>query len=475
MLLVDAAQLASELNGNLSQSIESVPTLFHALGAIAASTAREPVDSVVLSAAQLSSPAHVVADSIHRVDPAVNLYLANDSDDSTLRNDVNSAGFDQIFNAPISADLILAILGGEKNDSPPSDLSPPEPPALSTSTNLQHQFDPPDNASKVPTSSFDERVTTAHAAVPDSAAPHNAAHETVDAGSGAAIDLPTQLGDTDLVATILKDPTQLAHVAVRLLQQETQIDDLQFIATDSQQNIPTDATRFEVKHDDVTLGHLVSHEAAGITLESWSGWFGQWLALAHQVDHLQELAAVDPLTGAWNRRHFDEFLRKTLDEARQERRQLNILVFDVDDLKKYNDRHGHEAGDIVLKETVRLMQSVVRKGDKVFRIGGDEFVVVFSDTEPPRKRGSSPIESIEAIIRRFQSEIAKMRFPKLGVDAPGELSISAGLATFPWDGTEPDALLNAADRLAIESKRRGKNALTIGSGAKLQSPGNFVM
>ena len=55
-----------------------------------------------------------------------------------------------------------------------------------------------------------------------------------------------------------------------------------------------------------------------------------------------------------------------------------------------------------------------------------------------------------------------MRFPKLGIDAPGRLSISGGLATYPWDGTDPSSLLRHADALALQSKRRGKNVITLG-------------
>jgi GGDEF domain-containing protein len=59
-----------------------------------------------------------------------------------------------------------------------------------------------------------------------------------------------------------------------------------------------------------------------------------------------------------------------------------------------------------------------------------------------------------------------MSFPKLGVEAPGTLSVSAGLATYPWDGSTPQSLLRHADQLALESKRKGKNALTFGPGAQ---------
>ena len=73
-------------------------------------------------------------------------------------------------------------------------------------------------------------------------------------------------------------------------------------------------------------------------------------------------------------------------------------------------------------------------------------------------------ETVEAIASRFQDQICQMKFPKLGLDAPGTLSISGGLATYPWDASDPESLLEHADQLALQSKRMGKNVITIGPG-----------
>jgi len=115
---------------------------------------------------------------------------------------------------------------------------------------------------------------------------------------------------------------------------------------------------------------------------------------------------------------------------------------------------------------VQLLRSTIRKGDHVFRIGGDEFVVIFSDPGGPRSAGTSPPDSIEQVVRRFQGQVERLRLPKIGLDAPGTVTISAGLATYPWDGLDPAALLDHADQLALQSKRSGKNRLTLGPGAR---------
>jgi diguanylate cyclase (GGDEF)-like protein len=121
---------------------------------------------------------------------------------------------------------------------------------------------------------------------------------------------------------------------------------------------------------------------------------------------------------------------------------------------------------VILTETVRLLQSEIRDCDRVCRIGGDEFAVIFADLEGPREVGSTHPATVENIARRFQLQICEMKFPKLGIDAPGTLSISGGLASFPWDSTDARGLLHHADQLSLMSKRKGKNALTFGPGAE---------
>jgi diguanylate cyclase (GGDEF)-like protein len=153
-------------------------------------------------------------------------------------------------------------------------------------------------------------------------------------------------------------------------------------------------------------------------------------------------------------------------QARKARRSLTLMVFDIDDFKKYNDAFGHAAGDEILIETVRLLNSVIRPSDRVCRVGGDEFAVIFYEPQGPRAANSAPPESVYGIATRFQQQICNHRFPKLGEQAAGSLTISGGLATFPWDGNDAGALLDRADQLSMESKKQGKNALTFGRAAE---------
>lgn len=205
--------------------------------------------------------------------------------------------------------------------------------------------------------------------------------------------------------------------------------------------------------------------APGVSAEVLSGhatWLAGWLRLRDQQAELRNAAFKDPLTGAWNRRYFDRFLSSAIEQCRESRRTMTLMVFDIDDFKKYNDKYGHAAGDEILAETVRLMSSVVRPTDRVCRIGGDEFGVIFFEPEGPREQNSRHPDSVCKIAERFQQQIGRHKFPKLGSEAPGSLTISGGLATFPWDGGTPEQLMCRADERSMESKKSGKNALTLG-------------
>ncbi len=240
-----------------------------------------------------------------------------------------------------------------------------------------------------------------------------------------------------------------------------------------------------VSHAGIEHGRLVSATLPAARLDESSRWLGAWLALKNQHDQLRHAAFTDELTGAYNRRYFSRFLLGALEQARVRRVPLTVLVFDIDNFKTYNDRYGHAAGDEILSEVSRLMRSTIRPADKVCRIGGDEFAVIFYDPAGPRsgrndadappaapeatpgpgQAGGSPA-SIFSIATRFQRQICEHRFPKLGTEAPGTLTISGGMATFPWDGNSAEELLQRADELAMKSKQAGKNVITLGPGSE---------
>lgn len=270
-------------------------------------------------------------------------------------------------------------------------------------------------------------------------------------------------GDSPLVELVQGERSVLVGVALRLIRERTGLGEIEFDETDrltGQDGTPVtrNGRRYGVLRgaSDRAAERLIPHAA----------WLASWLALHDRQQSLRRAAFIDHLTGAWNRRYFDGFLAAAIDRAREARRTVTVLVFDIDEFKQYNDRYGHAAGDEILIETVRALKSSVRPSDRVCRIGGDEFAVIFDEPGGPREHGSKPPESVYVLAKRVQKQIGERKFPKLGADAPGELTISGGLAAYPWDGLDARSLLERADDLACLSKRQGKNAVTLGPGAE---------
>lgn len=182
-------------------------------------------------------------------------------------------------------------------------------------------------------------------------------------------------------------------------------------------------------------------------------------AAARRTEALHQLAITDHLTGAFNRRYFYYRTDQILTDENPDRLRATLLLYDIDDFRRYNTRYGHAGGDEVLREMARLMRRITRRHDIVARIGGDEFAVLFWDTDPPRAPGSRPPEHAWDLADRLRQAVRGMEFPSLGPEARGVLSISGGLASFPKDGRDVRELLRAADVALRQAKRMGKNAI----------------
>jgi diguanylate cyclase (GGDEF)-like protein len=161
----------------------------------------------------------------------------------------------------------------------------------------------------------------------------------------------------------------------------------------------------------------------------------------HLLDQLQAAATTDALTGVANRRAWGEVLAREIAQADRSGQPLAVALIDVDHFKRYNDEHGHNAGDDLLVALAHGWRDALRDGDALARWGGEEFVVLFPDT------GSS--HAVEATVRLLQTCAG--------------VTCSAGVTTWRR-GQSPQALLGEADRLLYAAKDAGRNRVATDEG-----------
>lgn len=161
-----------------------------------------------------------------------------------------------------------------------------------------------------------------------------------------------------------------------------------------------------------------------------------------------DTARHDPLTGLANRRRFREEIHASIGRSSGSPSGCAVIYIDLDGFKPVNDRHGHAAGDAVLVEVAQRIATAAPKGATVARLGGDEFGVVLHDVSNP--------EALLFLSQRLQRDIAKP------IEADSlQLIVGAtiGIAVFPDDGGDPEALIAAADRAMYIAKRAKYDAL----------------
>ncbi|NBB97528.1 MAG: diguanylate cyclase [Alphaproteobacteria bacterium] len=162
---------------------------------------------------------------------------------------------------------------------------------------------------------------------------------------------------------------------------------------------------------------------------------------------LQERSVRDALTGLWNRRWFAERAASELAAAEREGAALSLIAVDVDHFKRFNDQHGHDTGDLVLREVSALMQDMAGEQLHPCRMGGEEFTLLCHGTANDHALN---------IAETLRASVAGLRLTSSGQDVPG-VTISCGIATFPQDGRNLDSLMRSADRALYKAKNSGRN------------------
>ena len=172
------------------------------------------------------------------------------------------------------------------------------------------------------------------------------------------------------------------------------------------------------------------------------------LSLVARSQKLLQLATRDPLTGLFNRGYVDERFAVELSRARRYGKVLTVAVIDADRFKSLNDSYGHQAGDAVLQKIGELLHDSFRQSDTSGRYGGEEFVVILPETD--LQAAYTKIEALREIVARTPFVLGSR-----GENV--QVTISAGLASFPDDALNSADLLALADERLFQAKREGRN------------------
>ena len=184
--------------------------------------------------------------------------------------------------------------------------------------------------------------------------------------------------------------------------------------------------------------------------------FGAHAALALSnvwlLEQVQRLADTDGLTGVANRMRFDQVLHAEINRAQRSGEELGLLMIDIDHFKALNDRHGHQAGDELLRTLAATVTEMSRDFDTIARYGGEEFAVIL------------PTANLSACARAAE----RLRQGVEQMDGAVPITISVGAASYPRNALDADSLVRAADEALYESKRAGRNRVSVSTAHTLQ-------
>ena len=166
------------------------------------------------------------------------------------------------------------------------------------------------------------------------------------------------------------------------------------------------------------------------------------------LEEVTRLSRTDPLTALLNRRSFNEHAAQALTMAARHERSLALIIGDLDHFKKVNDTFGHKVGDLVLIATAQAITGAVRSCDHVARFGGEEFVVLLTETEPAH---------VMTVANRICEAVRQIDMATLSPAARGKPSISLGVAVFPEHGDNLEELVSRADDALYHVKENGRN------------------
>lgn len=174
------------------------------------------------------------------------------------------------------------------------------------------------------------------------------------------------------------------------------------------------------------------------------------IELEHEKCDLFELATIDPLTKALNRRAFMRFSARELARFKRDNGQLATLMLDIDHFKQVNDIHGHATGDKVLSKMVSVAASVLRQEDLIGRLGGEEFAIVLVDSDA---------KAAASVADRIRQAIKQVKFPS--ETGPFNVSVSIGVSEPFYNEASINDSMERADAALYRAKRNGRDRVEV--------------
>ncbi|HXM94275.1 MAG TPA: diguanylate cyclase [Candidatus Dormibacteraeota bacterium] len=246
-----------------------------------------------------------------------------------------------------------------------------------------------------------------------------------------------------VICAHLKNPVPASYLCVPLVAQGDTLGVLHIQYDLSDSNKATKA--FETLQESqrrlaVAVGGRVALSLAGLLLR----------------EILRDQSIRDSLTGLFNRRFMEDALARELQRAKRKRHPLVVVFLDLDHFKQYNDIHGHDAGDAVLRSMAGLFQQHFRGEDVVCRYGGEEFAFILPESST--KNAAKRVEELRQVAKRH-----KITYKEQVLDA---VTFSVGIAAYPENGLTGEELLQTADTCLYESKANGRDCVTIATSHK---------
>ena len=167
-----------------------------------------------------------------------------------------------------------------------------------------------------------------------------------------------------------------------------------------------------------------------------------------KATQFQLMSITDPLTGLLNRRYLEERLTEELKRSQRYGYSMSFMMIDIDDFKLYNDRNGHQAGDLALEMTAQCLKSALRSADVASRYGGEEFCILLPQ---------ATLQEASAIAERIRRRVERTRYPHGKAQPRGAVTVSIGVSAFSATLDTPATIIRAADRALYQAKSSGKN------------------